>query len=171
MARDSDDRRPLRLDEGVRLAAVVSTYHHELTGTMAASARATLLAAGLAETNWLEVLVPGAFELPLVAQTLLDRRDLDAVLCFGLVLKGETEHDRYISQAVAQALMQLGLASQKPCLFGLLTCPTLAHAEARARVEAEGGLDKGAEVARAAIGTLTALRNARRELGTAEISS
>ena len=92
-----------------------------------------------------------------MARKLARRDDLDAVLCFGLVLKGETEHDRYISSAVADALMHIGLECDKPVLFGVLTCSTLEQAQARARRADEGGLDKGHEVARAALEVLEAL--------------
>ena len=83
-----------RLPPGARVAIVVSEYHRELTGAMLASARSELEAAGLGE-NALEVAwVPGAFELPIVAQRFARRDDVHAVLCLGLVLTGETTHDR-----------------------------------------------------------------------------
>ena len=148
------------LPRGTRVACAVSTYHFDLVGEMAASARDTLLSAGLAAEHWLEVQVPGAFELPLVAQRLARRPDVDAVLTFGLVLKGETEHDRYIADAVSKELLRIGLEQEKPVLFGVLTCATLEQARARARRESEGGLDKGREVAVAAIESLRALRDA-----------
>jgi 6,7-dimethyl-8-ribityllumazine synthase len=149
-----------RLRRPARVAAVVSRYHPEITGGMFASARATLTAAGLAPGDLLRIDAPGSYELPLIAQRLARRPDVDAVLCFGLVLKGETDHDRYIAWAVSDGLMRVALEHEKPVLFGVLTCSTLAQAEARARRRAEGGLDKGAEVARAAVETLNALAEA-----------
>jgi 6,7-dimethyl-8-ribityllumazine synthase len=149
-----------RLRRPARVAAVVSRYHPEITGGMFASARETLTAAGLAPGDLLRIDAPGSYELPLIAQTLARRPDIDAVLCFGLVLKGETDHDRYIASAVSEGLMRVALEHRKPVLFGVLTCSTLAQAEARARSRAEGGLDKGAEVARAAVETLNALAEA-----------
>ena len=80
------------------------------------------------------------------------------MLAFGLVLKGETEHDVHIARAASQALMQVGLETDTPVLFGVLTTATLEQARARARRAADGGLDKGREVARAAIEVLAALR-------------
>jgi len=147
-----------RLPAGTRIACVSSTYHSDLVDEMLASARETLAAAGLAEGGLVELRVPGAFELPIVARRLARRGDVNAVLAFGLVLKGETEHDRYISQAVADGLLRVGLETDTPVLFGLLTCPTLEHARARARRTADGGLDKGREVARAAVEVLNSLR-------------
>lgn len=148
---------PARLPADQRIASIVSTYHSELTGAMAASAAETLTAAGLRPGDLLEFSAPGAYELPVLAQACAERPDVDAVLCFGLVLRGETDHDRYISTAVAEALQRVALAVRKPVLFGLLTCNTLDQARARARRAEEGGLDKGREVALAAVETLRTL--------------
>ena len=147
----------LRLRPGARIGAVVSSYHAELTGAMLSSARRELAAAGLAEDDLLVVDVAGSFELPLVARRLALREDVDAVLCFGLVLKGETSHDVYISHAVSRGVQQVSLETDKPVLFGVLTCDTLEQAEARAK----GEHDKGAEVARAAVATLAALASTK----------
>ena len=144
----------LPLEAGTRVAIIASTYHGELVGAMVDSARNVLRAAGLEDQNLIQVKAPGAFELPLVAQTLLDGGNLSAVLCFGLVLKGQTDHDRYISTSVSDALMRIGLEHGVPVMFGLLTCNTLEQAERRADAE---GLDKGGEVARATVQMLNLL--------------
>ena len=161
MARAQETREsPERLPPGIKLACVVSDYHSEITGAMRDSAVETLREAGLAEEDLLDARVPGAFELPLVAQRFAVRRDVGAVLCFGLLLRGETEHDRIIAEAVAAGLMHASLMTETPILFGVLTCATLDQARQRARPEREGGLDKGREVALAAIGVLQALASA-----------
>lgn len=147
-----------RLPKRGRLACVVSGYHADVTGGMLASALETLAAAGLARTRVDVIEAPGTFELPLLARAAARRREVLAVLCFGLVLKGETEHDRYIAAACADGLMRVALESGKPVLFGVLTCATRAQAEKRARRAAEGGLDKGREVAEAALAALAALQ-------------
>lgn len=159
-----------RATRRLRVATVVSSYHHELTGTMQSSAAAVLRHAGVADEDLYTYTAPGAFELPLVAQRLAERDELDAVLCFGLVLKGETEHDRYIAEAVAHGLLQIGLATDKPVLFGVLTCSTLEQARRRAKPAAEGGLDKGREVALAALRVLAALDAVERDLPCAEVT-
>ena len=149
---------PATLPPGVRVGAVVSVYHHELTAAMAESARRTLVGAGLAEQDFELVTAPGAFELPVIAQRLARRPDVDAVLCFGLVLKGETRHDEYVAGAASEGLVRVALDEGKPCLFGVLTCATIEQARARALpVEQGGQLDKGREVARAAIHALASL--------------
>lgn len=146
------------LPPGTRIGVVASGYHAELVDAMLRSAARTLSEAGLAEGDLVRVEAPGAFELPLIARRLALRDDLACVLCFGLVLKGETDHDRYIADAVAHALQRVALDSDKPVLFGVLSCDTLEQARARALPTAEGGThDKGREVARAALGALAAL--------------
>lgn len=157
---DPSDSGPAPLPKGVRVAVAASTYHGELIDTMKASAKERLAAAGLRADDWLEVAVPGAFELPIVARRLAARDDVDAVLCFGLVLRGDTDHDRYISSAVSTRLVDASFETHTPILFGVLTPNNVGQARRRARTRDEGGLDKGREVADAAIGVLRALEDA-----------
>ncbi len=158
----SDDLAP-QLEPDTRIAAVISGYHREITYGMLGSATATLERAGLDPGNLLVVEVPGAFELPVVAQRLSGRDDVDAILCFGLVLQGETDHHTHIASSVAHALQQVALDAEVPVLFGVLTCRTLEQAQERARRADQGGLDKGREVALAAIGALEALAEAEED--------
>ena len=76
---------------GSEIGIVVSRFHEELTGAMKDSAVRELVACGVEEEDILVVWVPGAFELPVVAARLAEETEVEAVLCFGLVLKGETE--------------------------------------------------------------------------------
>lgn len=164
MARTADPNPSTpRLPTDAKIGAVVSTYHHDLTGAMLESARRVLAAAGLPPESLFVVEVPGAFELPIVARSLANRAELSAVLCFGVLIKGETTHDFHIASAVSHALQRVALDTDKPMLLGVLTCGTLEQARARAL---PGGHDKGAEVARAAVATLAALERTR-ELGGA----
>jgi len=140
------------------VAAVVSDYHRDLTGAMLDSARRTLVEAGMAEEDLEVVWAPGAFELPIIAQRLARRPDVDAVLCFGLVLTGETTHDRYVAGGATWGIQKVALECDKPVLFGVLTCQDVEQARQRALPPDAGGRqDKGREVARAAIATLAAL--------------
>ena len=147
------------LPAGTRIAAVVSAYHEELCARMAESARRELERSGLAPENFFELRAPGAFELPLIARRLAVRDDIDAVLCFGLVLKGETSHDGYIASAAANGILNASMQTDTPILFGVLTCETREQAEARALPAELGGVhDKGREVARATVMAIEALR-------------
>jgi 6,7-dimethyl-8-ribityllumazine synthase len=142
---------------------VVSRYHQELCGAMLASARDELGRAGLEESDLLVIEAPGAFELPILARRLAERDDVHAVLCFGLVLKGETTHDHWVAGGAAYGLQRVSLDTDTPVLFGVLTCNTLEQARSRALPPEQGGVqDKGREVAKAAIDVLQGLAEAAR---------
>lgn len=151
-----DRPRPAR--PGTVVGLVVASFHGELTGAMADSAEAELLACGVDEDDVIVLSVPGSFELPIVARRLAASGEVDAVLCFGLVLRGETDHDRWVTEGCVHGLMQASLETDVPIHLGVLTCATMEQARARALpVELGGREDKGREVARAAIETLLAL--------------
>ena len=137
---------------------VVSEWNAHITHALYDACVETLLQHGAQPTHLYTAQVPGAFELPTGARILHGRHNLDAVICLGCVIKGETDHDAYINQAVANGLVQLSLASGKPCIFGVLT--TLNEQQALDRA---GGLhgNKGVEAA------VTAIRMAalKRETG------
>lgn len=131
---------------GRRFAVVVSSFNEAITGALRDGAVETLQAHGAADSD-IEVLrVPGAFELPMTAARLVS--GVDAVICVGALIKGETPHFDYLSAAVAHAIQAVAVRSGVPVIFGVLTCETRAHAEARA-----GGSkgNKGVEAAIAAV--------------------
>jgi len=163
MARETKLRERPRLQrKGARIAIVVSRFHAELTEPMVASAKRELAASGVRDGDVRTVWVPGSFELPLVARALAERKDVDAVLCIGVILRGETDHDIYVAEGAVQGLMQAMLDTDKPLLLGILTCETLEQARSRALPPELGGKeDKGREVARSAIEMLAALDEAR----------
>ena len=86
----------------------------------------------MAKDDIISKIVPGSFELPYAAKQIAMERKLDAVVCIGCVIKGETQHDVYINQAVSVGIMQLGLAMNIPFIFGVLTPNTHAQALDRA---------------------------------------
>ncbi len=150
--------RPRPARPGSVVGIVVASFHEELTGAMADSAERELIACGLEEDDILVVHVPGSFELPIVARRMAASAEVDAVLCFGLVLRGETEHDHWVAEGCVHGLMQASLETDVPIHLGVLTCATMEQARARALPPELGGReDKGREVARAAIETLLAL--------------
>lgn len=127
---------------------VQSAYHNEITGALKNACIETLLKHNVIESNIHLLEVPGAYELVYGAKLIAETKKLNAVITLGCVIKGETEHDRYINQAVAQSLMNLNLVFKLPFIFGLLTPNTLQQAKDRA-----GGKhgNKGTEAAIAAI--------------------
>jgi 6,7-dimethyl-8-ribityllumazine synthase len=159
MAQDPGKERQDRASRAdARIAFVVSTFHEDLTRAMLDSARRELRAAGLADEDLPVAWVPGSFELPLLARRFARDPRVDAVICLGLVLKGETSHDLYVARGAADGIRQVMLETDKPVLLGVLTCQTLEQARDRALpVEAGGKQDKGRELARAALEVLAAL--------------
>lgn len=152
--------------KGSVIGVVVSRFHEDLTGAMLASAKSELRASGVRDADIHVFWAPGSFELPILAKRLADQRGIEAVICLGVVLKGETEHDRHVAEGAVYGLMRAALMTGVPLLLGVLTCATLEQARARALpVELGGREDKGREVARAAIETLLAL-DAIQELKT-----
>ena len=132
----------------LKIGIVLAEYHTDVTHPLYEGAVDTLLAHGVAEDSIHTVQVPGAFELPAGARLLAGREKLDAVICLGCVIKGETDHDVYINQSVAHALQNLSIASGRPFIFGLLTPNT--HEQALARAGGAHG-NKGVECAVAAL--------------------
>ncbi len=140
---------------GLRIGIITSQYHGAICEKLQSGAQACFLEAGGHASDLLLVSAPGSFELIAIARTLAMRPDLDAVVCLGCVLTGETRHDEYICEAVANGLGQIAASIGKPVAFGVLTCPTIEHAQARA-----GGAkgNKGAEAMRASIAAARSIR-------------
>lgn len=141
---------------------VVSEWNDDVTGAMAEAALQTLKDHGALASNIHRIDVPGAFELPLGARLAAGKHKLDAIICIGCVIRGETSHDAYISQAVANGLVQFGLMSGIPTIFGVLT--TNDHQQALDRAGGKHG-NKGVEAAVTAI-QMAALKQEVREPAT-----
>ncbi|MBC6608280.1 6,7-dimethyl-8-ribityllumazine synthase [Hymenobacter sp. BT188] len=131
-----------------RFGLVVAEWNREITDILSAGAYETLLKHGAQAVNIFRNTVPGSFELTLGAQLLAQHEEIDAVICLGVVIKGDTKHDDYICYAVANGITNVGLKYNKPVIFGLVTTNTLEQAWDRA-----GGKhgNKGVEAAVAAI--------------------
>jgi len=127
---------------------VVADWNKDITHTLYEGCVDTLLKHGAKEENIHVVQVPGAFELPAGGRILAGREKLHAVICLGCVIKGETKHDEYINNAVAQGLVNLSIATGKPFIFGLLTPNT--HEQAADRAGGKYG-NKGVEAAATAL--------------------
>ncbi len=136
-------------------AIVVSRFNELVTRPLRDAAVGTLERHGanrdLIESCW----VPGAFELPLVAERLAASGKYVAVIALGAVIQGDTDHHDYINHAVAQGLMEASQKNRVPILFGVLTCRTMEQALDRAGGKAG---NKGAEAALAAIETVNVLK-------------
>lgn len=117
----------------VHVAIIVSKWNAEVTEALYQGAVQTLISAGVDVDNISRYNVPGSFELPQAAEWALNWRiDFDGAICLGCVIQGETRHFEFISQAVASSIMQVGLTTQKPVIFGVLTPDNMEQALARA---------------------------------------
>lgn len=115
-----------------RFAIIVSEWNTEVTGALYTGAFDTLVTYGVQESNIVSIQVPGSFELSLGAQKLAQREDIDAVICLGCVIQGETRHFDFICQAVADGITNVSLKYNKPVIFGVLTPNTQEQAMDRA---------------------------------------
>jgi len=103
-------------------AIAVAEWNAEVTGALYDGALSTLRQNGVKEENIISVAVPGSFELTAAAEILLNKHpQLDAVICLGCVIQGDTKHFDFICDAVAQGITQVGIKHSKPVIFGVLT--------------------------------------------------
>lgn len=110
--------RPL---EKAKIGIVTAAWNQDITFALRDACIGELKNHGCTDEDLMSIEVPGAFELPVAAKILLANHKLDAVICLGCVIKGETKHDEYISNAVAGGIMTLSVMSGKPVIFGVLT--------------------------------------------------
>jgi len=140
---------PVKLDASkIRVAIVCARFNESITRALLDGAVSALKEHG-AQDGQIEVAwVPGSFELPLAARAAAARGDIAAVICLGAVIRGETPHFDYVSEAAAMGILRAGMDSGKPVTFGVLTTDTPEQARERA-----GGRigNKGADAALAAL--------------------
>ena len=122
--------RPVR--EGRRIAIVVSRFHEHVTSRLLEGAIAGLRQHGVADDAVDVAWVPGAFEIPLVAQRFASTNAYDAVICLGAVVRGETAHFDLVAGEAARGIAAVALETGIPVIFEVLATETLAQAEARA---------------------------------------
>ncbi|MBV6643962.1 MAG: 6,7-dimethyl-8-ribityllumazine synthase [Cyclobacteriaceae bacterium] len=104
-----------------QFAVVVSEWNQGVTEALYSGAVQTLKDLGADRNKIIRYDVPGSFELSLGAQWAAQREEIDAVICLGCVIQGETKHFDFICQAVANGLTDVGLKYDKPVIFGVLT--------------------------------------------------
>ena len=132
----------------MRVAIVVSRFNDFVTGRLLDGARAALADAGVAAAD-IEVLhVPGAFEIPMAAQRVAETGKVNAVVCLGCLIRGETPHFEYIAAACAHGITAAAASTGVPMAFGVLTTNSAEEALERA---AAGPSNKGREAAEAAL--------------------
>ncbi len=134
--------------ENMKFGIVVADWNEDITHKLYEGCYDTLIKHGAKADNIHTAQVPGTFELPSGASMLSRAKDVDGVICIGCVIKGETSHNEYINNSVAQGLVNLGVMTGKPFIFGVLTPND--HQQAKDRAGGKYG-NKGVEAAVTAI--------------------
>lgn len=104
-----------------KVGIVVSEWNDSITMNLLKGAKQALMENGVKEQNILVRFVPGAFELPLGCQLMLDHTDVDGVIAIGVVIQGETKHFDFVCQGTTQGIMQVNLEYNSPVAFCVLT--------------------------------------------------
>ena len=120
------------LGEGLKIGVVASRFNEFITRKLLDGAQDALLRHGVAADNIDVAWVPGAFEIPLVAQKLAQTKKYDAVVCVGAVVRGATPHFEYIAAEVTKGIARASLDSGVPISYGVITTDTLEQAIERA---------------------------------------
>lgn len=122
--------------EGKKFALVVSRFNDFITEKLLSGALDALIRSGTADKDIEVVRVPGAFEIPVVARKMAKTKRFDAVICLGAVIRGSTPHFDYVSAEVSKGIAMVGMESEVPVIFGVITTDTIEQAIERAGTKA-----------------------------------
>ncbi len=138
-----------------KIAIVAARFNEFIVSKLISGAEDTLLRHGVAADNITLAWVPGAFEIPVLAQKLALSGKYDAVICLGAVIRGSTSHYDYVCAEVSKGIAQVGMQTGVPCLFGVLTTDNIEQAIERAGTKAG---NKGADCALGALEMIDLMR-------------
>jgi 6,7-dimethyl-8-ribityllumazine synthase len=133
---------------GLKFAIVLSRFNHFVADKLLAGALDGLVRHGAAEDDIEVFRAPGSFELPAVARKIVSAKRHDAVICLGVLIRGDTPHFEYISAEVTKGIAQVGMETGVPVIYGVITADTLEQAIDRAGTKSG---NKGFDAATAAI--------------------
>ncbi len=142
------------IGDNQRFGIVVARFNEFITNKLLSGCLDTLTRHGVDRDNIDVAWVPGAFEMPLVAQKMVGR-DYDAVICLGAVIRGATPHFEYVSAEVTKGIAQVSLNSGVPVIYGVITADTIEQAIERAGTKAG---NKGSDAGSTAIEMVNLLR-------------
>ncbi|MDB3926595.1 6,7-dimethyl-8-ribityllumazine synthase [Flavobacteriales bacterium] len=142
--------------EGMKIGIVVSEWNANITENLFSGAHEALVECGCKSEDIIRKNVPGSFELPLAAQFLLESKNVDAVICLGSVIQGETKHFDYVCQTTSNGIKDVSLKYNKAVIFGVLTDNTMQQA-----IDRSGGKhgNKGVEASITAIKMVSLMKN------------
>ena len=134
--------------EGMKVGIVVARFNEFITNKLLGGAVDGLTRHGVADENSTTAWVPGAFEIPLIAEKMAKSGKYDAIICLGAVIRGATSHYDYVCNEVSKGVAQVGLQAEIPVLFGVVTTENIEQAIERAGTKAG---NKGYDCALSAI--------------------
>jgi 6,7-dimethyl-8-ribityllumazine synthase len=137
--------------KGMRVGIVVSEWNKEITSNLLKGAQETLIECGVLSSDIILMEVPGSFEL-VYGTKIMAKKKMDAIICLGSIIQGETKHFDFVCNAVSLGIKDLNISLDIPIIFGVLTDNTMQQAKNRS-----GGKhgNKGVEAA------ITAIKMAR----------
>ena len=122
--------------EGIKIGIVVGRFNEFIVSKLLGGALDGLKRHGVEKENIHVAYVPGAFEIPLIAKKMANSNKYDGVICLGAVIKGSTPHFDYVCAEASKGIATVGLNSEKPVVFGILTTDTIEQAIERAGTKA-----------------------------------
>ena len=139
--------------KNVKIGIIISEWNSEITKKLYDGAKKTLIDFGY--NDIITEYVPGSFELPIASQIILEKNSLDAVICLGCVIKGETKHFDFICNTTANGIKDVSLKYNIPVIFGVLTDNNIQQS-----IDRSGGKygNKGVEAAISAIKMISILK-------------
>ena len=146
--------------KNLRVAIVRTNYHVELIENLESYAKETLLEAGLQQKNVQSFIAPGSWEVALLAHQVAKSKKFDAIIAFGVIVKGETYHFEMLANEVARALMDISIKEEIPVAMEILAVYDKKHAEVRA---GKDNKNKGIEAANAVLETLEEFQKLKRK--------
>ena len=140
----------------LRIAVIAAKWHHEIVDKMLLGATETLEQCHVQQKNINVIRCSGAYEIPVIASTIAAGRKADAIVCLGVIIRGETPHFDFVAGPVADQLQRIAVDNFTPCIFGVLTTDDAEQAHNRA-----GGShgNKGVDCAIAAVETALAVKS------------
>ena len=140
----------------IKIGIVAARFNEAVTERLLKACLDELVRSGVKKNDIRAHWVPGSFEIPIVAFKIAQKKDIDAVICLGAVIRGETMHYDLIARGAADGVMQVSLQTGKPVIFGVLTTDTFDQASRRSQPK---GVNKGRDSAAAAIQMIDLLRS------------
>ena len=124
------------VSKGIKFGIVVSRFNEFITAKLLGGAFDALHRHNVSDADIQVAWVPGAFEIPLIAQKMAESKRYDAVICLGAVIRGSTDHYDYVCSEVSKGISTVSLKTGVPVMFGVLTTDTIEQAIERAGTEA-----------------------------------